>query len=112
MVQRQAVARLQSEIHLWLPVKGNEGRCMNPNLVFASGVLVPQQIAGLDYFKGLAAIYPEETTLFPPVSVLGSVQSRALELAARIDGKFKTGEVHIIAHSMGGLDARCLLAQN
>jgi len=28
---------------------------MNPNLVFASGVLVPQKIAGLDYFNGLAA---------------------------------------------------------
>jgi triacylglycerol lipase len=85
---------------------------MNPNLVFASGVLVPQKIAGLDYFKGLAANYPEETTLFPPVSVLGSVQSRAQELAAAIVAKFKTGEVHIVAHSMGGLDARCLLAQN
>jgi len=85
---------------------------MNPNLVFASGVLVPQQIAGLDYFKGLPALYPKETTLFPPVSVLGSVKLRAQELAAAIDVKFKTGEVHIIAHSMGGLDARCLLAQN
>src|SRR5271170_822661 len=83
---------------------------MTPNLVFAGGFLVPQKIAGLDYFKGLPAHYPEETTLFPPVSVLGSVQSRAQELAAAIVAKFKTGEVHIVAHSMGGLDARCLLA--
>src|ERR1700719_4474458 len=82
------------------------------NLVFASGVLVPQKIAGLDYFKDLAAHYPADTTLFPPVSPLGSVQLRAQELANAIAAKFPSGEVHIVAHSMGGLDARCLLAQN
>jgi triacylglycerol esterase/lipase EstA (alpha/beta hydrolase family) len=85
---------------------------MNPNLVFASGFLVPQKIAGLRYFKDLDQFYPEETTLFPPVSVLGSVQLRAQELADRIVKKFPTGEIHVIAHSMGGLDARCLLAKN
>jgi triacylglycerol lipase len=85
---------------------------MNPNLVFASGVLVPQRIANLDYFKDLAAHYPAETTLFAPVSPLGTVQLRAQELAKAIAKKFPTGEVHIVAHSMGGLDARCLLAQN
>jgi triacylglycerol lipase len=85
---------------------------MAANLVFASGVLVPQRIAGLDYFNGLSSQYPADTTLFPPVSVLGSVELRAQELAAQINAKFPTGEVHIIAHSMGGLDARCLLARN
>ena len=85
---------------------------MAPNLVFASGVLVPQRIAGLDYFNGLRSQYPPDTTLFPPVSVLGSVELRAQELAARIKQKFPAGEVHIIAHSIGGLDARCLVAQN
>jgi hypothetical protein len=44
--------------------------------------------------------------------VLGSVQLRAQELAARINQKFPAGEIQIIAHSMGGLDARCMLAQN
>jgi triacylglycerol lipase len=85
---------------------------MNPNLVFASGVLVPQRLAGLDYFKDLTKHYPEETTLFPRVSPLGSVVLRAQELADRIAKKFPTGHVHIIAHSMGGLDARCMLAKN
>jgi len=37
---------------------------MCPNIVFASGVLVPQRIAGLDYFKGLADHFPAATTLF------------------------------------------------
>ena len=85
---------------------------MNPNLVFASGFLVPQRIAGQDYFKGLKAIYPEATTLFAPVSPLGSVPLRAEELAKSIAAKFPAGPIHIIAHSMGGLDARCLLARN
>jgi triacylglycerol lipase len=85
---------------------------MNPNLVFASGVLIPQKLAGLTYFKGLDNHYPAATTLFPPVSVLGSVELRAQELAAQIQAKFPNGPVHVIAHSMGGLDARCLLARN
>lgn len=85
---------------------------MSPNLVFASGVLIPQRVAGLDYFKGLAGYYPSQTTLFAPVSPLGSVQLRAQELAVAIDEKFPSGPIHIVAHSMGGLDARCLLAQN
>jgi triacylglycerol esterase/lipase EstA (alpha/beta hydrolase family) len=85
---------------------------MNPNLVFASGVLIPQKLTGLAYFKDLANVYPAATTLFPPVSVLGSVQLRAQELADRITNKFPAGQIHVIAHSMGGLDARCLLAKN
>ena len=85
---------------------------MNPNLVFASGILLPQKLAGLEYFKGLAQHYPPETTLFPPVSVLASVSTRAQELADHINHAFPTGPIHIIAHSLGGLDARCLLARN
>jgi triacylglycerol lipase len=85
---------------------------MSPNLVFASGVLVPQKIGRFEYFKGLSAHYPAETTLFFPVSTLGTVQERAAELAKAILDKFPTGDVHIIAHSMGGLDSRCILAQD
>jgi triacylglycerol lipase len=85
---------------------------MNPNLVFASGVLVPQTIGRFNYYKDLQGDYPKDTTLFPEVSVVASVERRAQELADRIAAKFPTGEIHIIAHSMGGLDARCLLAKN
>nr|ACU30831.1 lipase/esterase [uncultured bacterium] len=83
-----------------------------PNLVFASGVLMPQKIAGLAYFKDLADHYPPQTTLFAPVSSLGSAALRAQQLASAIAAKFPAGEIHIVAHSMGGLDARCLLARN
>ena len=83
-----------------------------PNLVFASGVLMPQKIAGQAYFKDLAQYYPEQTTLFAEVSPVGSVAERAQQLAGAIAAKFPSGEIHIIAHSMGGLDARCLLARD
>ena len=85
---------------------------MKPNLMFASGVLLPQKLAGLTYFNGLVNYYPPATTFFPPVSVLGSVELRAQELAALITTKFPIGQIHVIAHSMGGLDVRCLLARN
>jgi triacylglycerol lipase len=82
----------------------------NPNLVFACGVLLPQKLLGLEYFRGLQEIYPD--ALFPPVSGLGSVSLRAQQLADQIAKKFPSGEIHIVAHSLGGLDARCLLARN
>ncbi|MGA7410936.1 MAG: hypothetical protein WBW33_10655 [Bryobacteraceae bacterium] len=80
------------------------------NLVFASGFFVPQAVLGKDYFRDLPQRYPD--ALFAKVSVLGSIEERAGELAAAIAAKFPTGDIHIIAHSMGGLDSRYLLAKN
>lgn len=80
------------------------------NIVFASGFLVPQKIAGGNYFQSLPAKYPD--ACFPEVPVAGTVQQRAMALADKIVGCFPQGEVHIIAHSMGGLDARYLLSHN
>jgi triacylglycerol lipase len=80
------------------------------NLVFASGFLVPQSLAGKDYFRGLRQQYPN--ALFPKVDTIGDVAERAGQLAAEIVAGFKDGAVHIVAHSMGGLDARYLLAKN
>jgi len=80
------------------------------NLVFASGVLVPQHILGHDYFRGIAAVFPG--ALFPEVPVTASIEVRAAALAAQIDAKFPSGPIHVVAHSMGGLDTRCLLSGN
>src|SRR5215467_13558972 len=80
------------------------------NLVFASGVLFPQRILGLDYFRDLPTRYP--SALFPAVPVLARVQDRAQALAREISQRFPTGEIHIVAHSMGGLDTRYLLSRN
>ena len=80
------------------------------NLVFASGFLIPQRLKGLDYFRDVAKIYPD--ALFPHVDVGANVEVRANQLAAQIDAAFPNGRIHVIAHSMGGLDARFLLTHN
>jgi len=80
------------------------------NLVFASGFLFPQKIVGENYFRDLPRKFPD--ALFPNVPVAGAVKVRAQKLAEQICKRFPDGEVHIIAHSMGGLDARYLLSQN
>src|SRR5450631_2080676 len=80
------------------------------NLIFASGFLFPQKIIGKDYFRGLPHEYPD--ACFPNVPVIGSVQQRAQALADQAVERFPNGDIHIIAHSMGGLDARYLLSHN
>lgn len=80
------------------------------NLVFAAGVLVPQHIAGLDYFRGARAAFPG--ALFPAVPTTSSVAARADALAEQIVAAFPTGSIHVVAHSMGGLDTRSLLSRN
>lgn len=80
------------------------------NLVFASGYLVPQRFLRQEYFRGVRAMFPR--ACFPAVPVMGSIEARAEALAAAITS-FRFPEpsapVHIIAHSMGGLDARYAL---
>lgn len=80
------------------------------SLIFASGFLIPQSLKGLEYFRGLRQQYPG--ALFPRVDVTGTVEARANQLAEQIDAAFPSGRIDIIAHSMGGLDARFLLAHN
>lgn len=80
------------------------------NLVFATGFLAPQMFGSLDYFHDLPGVYPQ--ALFTTVPILGSIADRAHALAAQINAKFPAGPVHIIAHSMGGLDSRMLVSQD
>ena len=83
------------------------------NLVFASGFLFPQRLLGQDYFRGVRAAFPD--ACFPKVPLGGSIAARAEALADEIT-RFRFpdpgGRVHVIAHSMGGLDARYLLHRN
>jgi triacylglycerol lipase len=82
------------------------------NLVFAAGVLVPQRLLGLDYFRGLRAVFPEAS--FPQTPIVAGIKQRADALAAQIARDFppEAGPIHVVAHSMGGLDARCMLSEN
>jgi triacylglycerol lipase len=83
------------------------------NLVFASGFLVPQHVLGINYFNGLEdRLKGKHETLFPDVAPLDSSDKRASVLADKIQQKFPQGAIHIIAHSMGGLDSRSLIGRN
>jgi hypothetical protein len=80
------------------------------NLVFASGFLVPQHLLGINYFRGLEArLKGRHEAIFPDVPPLKTSAERANKLAAAIDKAFPEGAIHIIAHSMGGLDSRTLI---
>jgi triacylglycerol lipase len=85
------------------------------NLVFASGFLLPQHAGPVEYFNGvqqLAESKGHASPLFHIVPPLGKSEARSVSLAAAIRAGFPTGPVHIIAHSMGGLDSRYLIARN
>jgi triacylglycerol lipase len=83
------------------------------NLVFASGFLIPQQFLGIHYFRGLDAhLAGRHDALFQVVPPIGTSEERARSLGDAIQQKFPAGPVHIIAHSMGGLDSRTLIARN
>jgi triacylglycerol lipase len=90
------------------------------NIAFASGVLAPQKFLGVDYFLGFAQHFKNSDVraLFPSVPVTASIAHRADALADELTGskakeKFEPDKkIHIIAHSMGGLDARLLISRN
>ena len=68
----------------------------------------------LDYFKGIASHLRRQgfTVYAPRVKFSGSVDQRSKELAAAVESIInETGslKVHVIAHSMGGLDARHMI---
>ena len=83
------------------------------NLVFASGFLFPQRLLGQDYFRGVRTAFPG--ACFPRVPLTGSIDVRAQALVAAIRSfRFPDPDapIHIIGHSMGGLDARYALHRN
>lgn len=80
------------------------------NIVFASGFLEPQKLLEIEYFRGLPEVYPD--ALFPKVPVDARISQRAPLLAQQIKDRFPNGDIRVIAHSMGGLDTRYLLAKN
>jgi len=81
--------------------------------VFASGFLFPQRLFGQEYFREVRTAFPG--ACFPRVPVTGSIDARARVFAAAI-AAFRFPDphapIHIVGHSMGGLDARCALHEN
>ena len=83
-------------------------------IVLAHGYLGFAQLGPLAYFNNVSAllrgagageVHPAE------VAPRGSLAERSAELALQIRKVVPNGKVHLIAHSMGGLDARHLIGQ-
>lgn len=91
------------------------------NLVLAHGFFGFATIHGVAYFNGvrehLAERFPGLRVLVTEVPPAGTIEVRGRALGRQILGALRPGgaldpdePVHIIAHSMGGLDARFLLS--
>lgn len=77
--------------------------------IFGFGDLASPRPSLVSYFNGVAAHLRRQghTVIAPHVSPIGPVVQRAEQLASAILNQTPAGErVHIIAHSLGGLDAR------
>ena len=86
------------------------------NIVLVPGLFGFDRLGPLEYFNGVASHLEQS---FPGLRVkaattnpLGSVANRAEILAQQIGLFFGSEEVHLVAHSMGGLDARFLVSHN
>jgi len=86
-------------------------------IVLAHGVLGFGNLIGVssfvNYFNGVAAHFERRghTVVVPTVNPVGTVAQRGEQLGAKILRQAPPdGRLHLIAHSMGGLDARHALA--
>jgi triacylglycerol lipase len=85
------------------------------NLVFAHGYFGFKNLLWMNYYRGLQAHIASlggHAALFPRVPPFGTYDERARALADQIQQAYPEGPVHIIAHSMGGLDSRVVIAGN
>lgn len=88
------------------------------NIVFCHGYLGFRQRGKIQYFRGLedylnssrSKVPRDVHIFFPEVNPLGSITQRASQLREQIARKFPGESVHLITHSMGGLDARFLVS--
>ena len=91
------------------------------NIVLCHGIFGFASFHGIDYFNGvrdhLTANFPGLRILVTQVAPDGTIEVRGKELGRQIQKELEPGgaldsnePVHIIAHSMGGLDARYLLS--
>jgi triacylglycerol lipase len=79
--------------------------------IFGFGDLLPGFPLLVNYFNGVEAHLGGFPKVFvPSVNPIGCIEQRARQLASAISSRDDfTDPLHIIAHSMGGLDARFLI---
>jgi pimeloyl-ACP methyl ester carboxylesterase len=83
-------------------------------VVLAHGYLGFASLGKVNYFEHIIPLLKElgaADVFAPTVEPKGSLHDRASELMSKIMQAFPGRRVHVIAHSMGGLDARFLLSK-
>lgn len=84
-------------------------------IVLLHGFLGFDRLWKMEYFKGVPDLirkrHPDTRVLAPALDPDAPIATRARALAKQLDRAFGPDErVHFIAHSMGGLDARCYIS--
>ncbi len=82
--------------------------------IFGFAELIPG-FSFINYFNGVQKHLERQghVVIAPAVNPIGSIETRANELAGKVLNDKKAGlGMHVIAHSMGGLDTRQALATN
>jgi pimeloyl-ACP methyl ester carboxylesterase len=83
-------------------------------IVLAHGYLGFGTLGPLVYFRQVAGIFTQlgaQDVYATNVNPKGGIEERSADLAAQIRQHVPTGQAHLIAHSMGGLDARYLIGR-
>jgi len=77
-----------------------------PTVVLIHGLFGFRKLLWLEYFQGVRQLYEQMglRVLTPSLPWAGSIAQRADALAHQLANE--TGPLHLLAHSMGGLDAR------
>jgi triacylglycerol lipase len=77
-----------------------------PTVVLIHGLFGFRKLLWIEYFQGVRQLYEEMgmRVLVPSLPWAGSIKQRTDSLAKQL--KTESGPLHLIAHSMGGLDAR------
>jgi len=82
-----------------------------PTVVLIHGLFGFRKLLGLEYFQGVRQLYERMglRVLVPSLPWAGSIEQRAHALAQQLADE--PGPLHLLAHSMGGLDARRWITQ-
>jgi triacylglycerol lipase len=77
-----------------------------PTVVLIHGLFGFRKLLWIEYFHGVHQLYEEMgmRVLVPSLPWVGSIEQCAGSLAKQLENE--SGPLHLVAHSMGGLDAR------
>jgi len=83
---------------------------MQPRVVLIHGMLGFRRLLWREYFHGVRRLLTDMGlhVIVPKLPWGGSVRARARALARQLESE--AGPLHLIAHSMAGVDARCYIA--